>query len=392
MRHCSTAGRLTALAAVLVAVSLWSIPNGSGAQEGASSLRVMTYNIKHGQGNDDCDDVTPAAGDVPALQCAVDLDRTAGVIEAQEPDIAAIQEVDRFWARSGGIDQAEELGSNLDMETCFATNLDHGPDNHADEDHEYGTLILSRFPILSCENTLLPTEDGWEPRGLLEARIDVEGIGEVAVLGTHLQSNRRDEEEEAARLRTEQVEFIAERVASIDLPLVLMGDLNAELDDPELEPLFDPDGALEDAWTVAGVPADPDSIPDTEGFTVPAERTGDPENRIDYIFASAPFTFESAQVVIDEETRLASDHFPVVAELTLIEANSPTGIDRAPSGEDGDGDNPPVGNDGDDEFPPSNDDDDESPARDDDDDESPVGEPETPAATPVTTSFVTPRT
>ena len=392
MRHRSTVRRLIALAAVLVAVSLWSIPNGSGAQEGASSLRVMTYNIKHGQGNDDCDDATPAAGDVPAVQCAVDLDRTTGVIEALDPDIAAIQEVDRFWARSGGIDQTEELGNDLDMETCFAANLDHGPDNHADEDHEYGTLILSRFPILSCENTLLPTEDGWEPRGLLEARIDVDEIGEVAVLGTHLQSNRRAEEEEAARLRTEQVDFITERVASIDVPLVLMGDLNAEPDDPELEPLFAPDGGLEDAWTIAGVPADPDSTPDTEGFTVPAERTGDPENQIDYIFAAAPFTFESAEVVIDEETRMASDHYPVVADLTLIEADSPSGTDSAPLGEDGDGDDPPVGDDGDDESPVSDDDDDETPASGDDDDESLLEEPEPPAATPVATSFATPLT
>ncbi len=382
MRNHSNVRWLVALAAVLMAVSAWSVPGGSWAQEGAGSLRVMTYNIKHGQGNDECADATPAAGDVPDVQCAVDLDRTAGVIEAQEPDIAAIQEVDRFWARSGGIDQTEELRNKLDMETCFAPNLRHGPDNHADKDHEYGTLILSRFPILSCDNTLLPAEDGWEKRGLLEARIDVEGIGEVAVLGTHLQSNRSGEEEEAVRLRTEQVEVVAERVAKIDVPIVLMGDFNAEPDDPELEPLFDPDGGLEDAWAIAGVPADPASTPDTEGFTVPAERTGDPENRIDYIFASSEFAVDSVEVVIDEETRLASDHYPVIADLTLIEANSPSGTDSAPSGEDGDGDDSPVGDDSDDGPP----------ASDDGDDESPVGEPEPPAATPVAPSFATPLT
>jgi len=382
MRNHSNVRWLVALAAVLMAVSAWSVPGGSWAQEGAGSLRVMTYNIKHGQGNDECDDATPTAGDVPDVQCAVDLDRTAGVIEEREPDIAAIQEVDRFWARSGGVDQTEELRNKLDMETCFAANLDHGPDNHATEDHEYGTLILSRFPILSCDNTLLPAEDGWEKRGLLEARIDVEGIGEVAVLGTHLQSNRSGEEEEAVRLRTEQVEVVAERVAKIDVPIVLMGDFNAEPDDPELEPLFDPDGGLEDAWAIAGVPADPDSTPDTEGFTVPAERTGDPENRIDYIFASSEFAVDSVEVVIDEETRLASDHYPVVADLTLIEADTPAGNGAAPSGEDGDED-PPAGN----------------PEPEDDGDEPPGGNPEPedgdegpPGATPAAPSFATPLT
>lgn len=344
MRNRSTVRWLIALAAILLAVSAWSVPGRGGAQEGAGSLRVMTYNIKHGQGNDECTDATPIAGNVPAEQCAVDLERTAKVIEEQEPDIAAIQEVDRFWARSGGVDQPDELLNELDMQSCFAPNLEHGPDDHATEDHEYGTLILSRFPIVSCENTLLPTADGWEKRGLLEARIDVEGIGEVAILGTHLQSNRRGEEEEAVRLRTAQVEVITERVASIDVPVVLMGDLNAEPNDPELDQLFDQEASLQDTWAVAGDDEGPDN---PEGFTVPAAETGDPENRIDYIFATSAFAVDRVEVVIDEETRMASDHYPVVADLTFGTAETSSGGNPVvPSGENGDDDPPGTGNDG----------------------------------------------
>lgn len=310
------------LTAILVALGVSVLPGRSDAQGDPNNLRVMTYNIKHGQGNDECTDPTVAEGELPVVQCAVDLERTAEVIRAQDPDIVAVQEVDRFWARSGAVDQPDELATMLNMESCFAPNLDHGPDDHGAEAHQYGTLILSRFPILSCENTLLPTPEDWEQRGLLEARVEVDGLGEIAVLNTHLQAGRQGEEEEAIRQRTEQAEAVSEQVVGIDVPVVLMGDFNAQPDDAELASLFDPETGLQDAWTVGG--------DGTDGFTVPVEQTADPESRIDYIFVSSEFTVESAEVVINEGTRIASDHYPVIADLTLGASGTPVATPEAP--------------------------------------------------------------
>jgi len=310
------------LTMILVAVGASGLPSGSDAQGDPDTVRVMSYNIKHGQGNDDCVDPTAVEGEVPDVQCAVDLERTAEVIRAQDPDIVAIQEVDRFWARSGAVDQPDELGTMLNMETCFAANLDHDPDDHGSEDHQYGTLILSRFPILSCENTLLPTPDDWEQRGLLEARIDVEGVGEISVLDTHLQAGREGEEQEAIRQRTEQAEAIAEQVKGIDVPVVLMGDFNAQPDDAELASLFETETGLQDAWTVNG--------DGTGGFTVPVEETAEPESRIDYIFVSSDLTVNSAEVVINEGTRITSDHYPVIADLSFSGAGTPEATPDGP--------------------------------------------------------------
>lgn len=285
------------------------------AQDGSNNLKVMTYNIKHGKGNDDCTDATPVGGDVPLEECAVDLGRTADVIRAQDPDIVALQEVDRFWARSGGTDQPQELADMLGMEVCYGANLSHEADNHADEPHEYGVAILSAFPIDSCENTFLPTPEGWEQRGLLEARVTVDGVGEVAVLDTHLQAGREGEQEEAVMQRTEQAVAVADRVAEIDVPIVLMGDFNANAEDAELGSLFDAGLGLQDAWAVGGDGSD--------GNTIPVDAAADPENRIDFIFASRAWSVLNATVIIDDDTRIASDHYPVVAELQFSTEATP---------------------------------------------------------------------
>lgn len=295
---------------LLVVAGLAGQGAATHAQEGDDDVRVMTYNIKHGQGNDDCEDEGKPEGTPSAAQCDVDLDRTADVIVSQESDIVALQEVDRSWARSGGVDQPTELVQALDVNACFGANLNHEPDEHADEPHQYGTLILSTYPILSCDNILLPTSEGWEQRGVLEVRVEIDGLGEVAILNTHLQAGREGDEEEAVRQRAEAADIIAERIAELKVPVILMGDFNAEPGDEELTSLRDPELGLQDAWQVAG-------DEDSEGYTSPASLDKDAERRIDAIFVSDEIEVRSADVPVTDDTRIASDHFPVVADLTL---------------------------------------------------------------------------
>lgn len=301
---------------VLMGLTL-SIPFGVTAQtDGADGeLRVMSYNIKHAQGNDDCRDPEVAEGEIPEIGCAVDLERTAELIQDYDPDIVALQEVDRFWARSGSVDQPEGFASLLDMDVCFGANLDHEPDDHANEPHQYGVAILSKYPTTSCENMFLPTTEDWEQRGLLEARVDVPGIGEVAVLNTHFQSNASGEAQEAARQRTEQAETVAGHVAGIDVPVVLMGDFNAEPGDDELASLETDQSGLTDAWVAGG--------DGSEGLTRPAHPEEEPEVRIDLILVSSDFTVNHAEVIVNDDTRITADHFPVIADLSLNDAATP---------------------------------------------------------------------
>ncbi|MGH9373845.1 MAG: endonuclease/exonuclease/phosphatase family protein [Vicinamibacterales bacterium] len=89
----------------------------------------------------------------------------------------------------------------------------------------------------------------------------------------------------------------------------LMGDFNARPTAAEMIPIF---ARFVDAWT-AGVPT-PDN---PNGHTSPSRLTGSPTSRIDYIFASPQVTVSSAYVPIDAGTRLAADHYPVVADIAL---------------------------------------------------------------------------
>ena len=56
-------------------------------------LRVLTYNIHHGEGVDG----------------KIDLERIAAVIKSVEPHIVAVQEVDQGTARTARVDQPAEL-------------------------------------------------------------------------------------------------------------------------------------------------------------------------------------------------------------------------------------------------------------------------------------------
>lgn len=294
-----------ALAAVLALVFSMFPTMGAQSESEDQGLRVMVYNIHHGAGNDDCVDPEVPEGEIPEAECALDLERIAKVIQSEKPDIVALQEVDRSWARSGGVDQPKELSEMLDMEVCYGANLDHEPDEHADEPHQYGVATLSTYPIVSCENTHLPTPEGSEQRGLLDARVNVPGIGKVAVLNTHL--DHQDQQ-----IRADQVDAIVDYVSDIAAPIVLMGDFNAQPGDSELAPV---ESMFTDAWVTGGDGGN--------GYTYPASPDEEPDRRIDYIFVRDEFRVPEVYVVINEDTRMAADHFPLVAELIFTGAATP---------------------------------------------------------------------
>jgi endonuclease/exonuclease/phosphatase family metal-dependent hydrolase len=77
-----------------------------------------------------------------------------------------------------------------------------------------------------------------------------------------------------------------------------------------------------DAWREAPLPA-PDN---PNGFTSSARLVGNPTSRIDYVFTSSDVEIAGTFVPIDDGTRLAADHYPVVSDLAL--PGSAVGIGR----------------------------------------------------------------
>jgi hypothetical protein len=88
---------------------------GSSGSQGPPSvrLRVMSYNIHAGAGQDN----------------VFDLERQAAAIEAQRPDVVALQEVDVHWAtRSEYTDEASWLARRLRMRVFFGPIYTLPPD------------------------------------------------------------------------------------------------------------------------------------------------------------------------------------------------------------------------------------------------------------------------
>lgn len=275
-------------------------------------LRIVSYNIKHGQTNTACTQPPRIPGQPPFPDCNLDLQASIEVMRAHAPDIVGVQEVDRFWARSGSVDEPALLAAGLGMSHhCYAANLDHAPDTHANVPHQYGTVILSRFPILDCSNTLLRRTGTNEQRGLTRALINVDGVP-LQFYNTHLHTTAADR-----LMQTADIAAVIDAAPAGSK--VMVGDFNARPGTAEMAPIV---ARFLDAWLLAGV-ATPEN---PNGNTSPSRLVGDPTSRIDYGFVTSQVTVASAYVPIDAQTRQASDHYPVVVDIAL--PGSEVGIGR----------------------------------------------------------------
>lgn len=221
----------------------------------ARTLSVLTFNI-HGA----------------RTETDYDLSAIAEEIRARDVDVVLLQEVDRHQLRSGLDDQPALLARELGMHMAFGRNVVRRPAVADGPRQEYGTAILSRFPIRARRNLHLPNQPGLERRGLLQVTIDLDGQP-VHVYTTHLQHT-------SGAVRVQQIRAIRAVVANDPVPHLLGGDLNAT---PESRTARITQGFLVDAWSVAG---------DRLGLTVP-ERT--PRRRIDYVWHDENWRTTSAR-------------------------------------------------------------------------------------------------
>ncbi|MFF8732353.1 endonuclease/exonuclease/phosphatase family protein [Streptomyces sp. NPDC015171] len=254
-------------------------PAGTGPAASRVPLRVATYNIHAGAGQDG----------------VFDLDRTAAAIRALDADVVGLEEVDVHWgARSGYTDEARELAGRLNMRVFFAPIYDLPPDTAGGERRRYGVAVLSRHPVHDAQNheitrlsTQTPDPVPAPAPGFAEVTLRVRGV-RVHVYATHL-DYRTD-----PSVRRAQVEDMLHVLAADSGPKVLLGDFNAEPDAPELGRLW---GPLADAAPHGGK-------------TFPAV---DPVKRIDLVTVSRDVAVSGAH----ESGTAASDHRPVVADLLL---------------------------------------------------------------------------
>ena len=227
------------------------------------TLRVLAYNIHHGEGMDQ----------------RLDLERIAVLIKNSGADVVTLQEIDERCERTGGVDQATRLGALTGMHHAFGAFFDY-------QGGRYGMALLSKRPLENVRNIRLP--NGAEPRTALVATVSLDGGRHVTVAGIHLYRT------EAERLA--QANKLMASLAEEPHPTILAGDFNSRPGDPVML-------ALEKRFVV---------VPKNGGtYTFPS--TG-PDREIDYLLINrgAPLRALSCRV-LDEQ--VASDHRPLLTDL-----------------------------------------------------------------------------
>ena len=233
-------------------------------------LRILSYNIHHAEGVDG----------------KLDVPRIAQVILSVDPDLVALQEVDKNTIRTGKVNQDIELSRLTKMNSVFGSNITF-------QGGQYGNAILSKFPIIKNKNFLLPNVDSGEQRGLLQSQIQISNKENVLFFSTHLDHRRSDTERLASAKAINQIISLDNKSAAI-----LAGDFNDAPDSPTLN-------ELGKVWLRTNKKI---------LRTIPASK---PSRQIDYIFVQPKERWKIIESqVLDED--IASDHRAIFSIIELI--------------------------------------------------------------------------
>ncbi len=228
-------------------------------------VRVMTYNLHNGFN----------------VKGHLNLEEIASVIEDNNADIVALQEVSRGWVISGGVDMIAWLSQRLKMPYIFGPTADPC----------WGNAILSRYPIVAFSRHDLPPRDLTIKRGFVVALVDIGNDDTVKVIATHFHHL-----EGGTAIRQLQVQTILNFWSDLG-ETVIMGDLNGEPNSSEIA-----------ALRRAGLVDVAKVMYTTPPFTYSSDS---PVRRIDYIWISGDLQVLDASVPFSR----ASDHLPVIATI-----------------------------------------------------------------------------
>lgn len=254
------------------------------AVDSTTTIRVLSYNIHHGEGMDG----------------RLDLERIAKVIESVSPDIVSLQEVDNKTRRTDGIDQARELARLTHMQSIFGASMKY-------DGGQYGNAVLTTLKIKESKVIPLPGE----PRSALCVKLELPSqklsANEFIFIATHLQS-RKD--------GLTSVALIEEGFKPYHgLPAVLAGDLNAIPGSPTML-------AFEKTWR---------NTVDRKSFFT-SNNTG---RQIDYILCRPRGAWDVIHTEVLDE-KIASDHRPVLAVLKFNPTYSSRENGKSPGKPDAD--------------------------------------------------------
>jgi endonuclease/exonuclease/phosphatase family metal-dependent hydrolase len=198
-------------------------------------------------------------------------------LEAYRPDLLGLTE---SWSGEG-TDQPHRLAAPCGMHAAWAPSSIPSISEYAEQPGlDTGLGLLSRWPIVAIEAHELPTTQrgGPGPAALL-ATVD-HPRGPLHVIVACTEPDQRYSLDRLAQCRALAALATDQRLDG-PLPVLLLGDLSADVRQPPLAPLLD---AMVDTWTAAG--ADPAAV--TLDSALPYAPHDAPhliDRRIDHVFA-----------------------------------------------------------------------------------------------------------
>lgn len=272
-------------------------------------VTVVSYNVRAGIG---------PGPFPPAWWTRIDearLGRMAEFIAQVDADLVCLQEVALASVDGLVIDQPALFGrlTGFDIRygsVCPLPLIEPPPSGRVVGAHLWGDAILSRYPILTTTTHALPvTPDDpadpvdTEPRCALACHVATPA-GRLTLISTHLAYLGQ-------RARRRQACRLAEIVTQTGGPLILAGDLNAAIEQPELSELRP---LLVDSFAAVGLaPGD-------------AQRESCGVDQIDHVLTRS---LDVVECRVAREAGELSDHWPVVARLRLSDGAGSSGSARA---------------------------------------------------------------
>ena len=237
----------------------------------ARPLRILTYNIHHATGRDG----------------VYNLQRIADVINAANPDLVALQEVEQGTTRYPAQHlQLNELAARTGMTGIFGKTL-----NRLGGEYGNGVLINPEFEVINNLNHTMPNPVDGELRKVMEIRLRIDDDGtdrRVNFFATHMDHTSGDN-------RQAQVDFINDLVDTSDIPGILAGDFNFNDEGPAYVKLL-------------------------EEWVDPSAASPGRPNQIDFVVnrgADQWSTVTPGRFIVNSTTDDASDHYPLLAVLEL---------------------------------------------------------------------------
>lgn len=243
------------------------------AQVDTISLKLMSYNIRHGEGMDG----------------VLDLSRAAQIIKAQALDLCGLQEVDEYCLRTDSVSQTEFLAHQTGMIGTFGKFMDY-------QKGAYGMATLSAKTIASTKVLKLP-DAKYEPRSAIVHEIQLKDGYSMVFANVHFDWTN---EPEGETNQLQQAKALIKYIDQLAKATIIVGDFNCTPYSPTMQYFKEIGFVFVDKGK------------DNLSFQ------GESKVEIDHVIYrnSEMLSFKEKEVQL-LDAPMASDHRPLVVEFTV---------------------------------------------------------------------------